>query len=77
MLLIEFNVEYLTKKTVKGRVVAEFLALNPTSYDQEIELEFPNDLVATIKIQGWRMYFNGAVNHFIVGIGVILLTPKN
>ena len=55
MLLTEFDVEYLTMKTVKGRAVAEFLVLNPTSDDQEIELEFPNDLTAAIEVQGWRM----------------------
>ena len=48
VLLTEFDVEYLTKKIVKGRAVVKFLALNPTSNDQEIEFEFPNDLAATI-----------------------------
>ena len=41
--------------------MAKFLALNPTSDDQEIELEFLDDLATTIEVQGWRMYFNGAV----------------
>ena len=77
MLLIKFDVEYLIKKTVKGRAVAEFLALNPTSDNQEVKLEFPNDLATIIKVQGWCMYFDGAVNQFGVEIGVILLTPKN
>ena len=59
VLLIELDVEYLTKKIVKGRVVAEFLALNPTSDDQEIELEFSDNLTTIIKVQGWCMYFDG------------------
>ena len=29
VLLIEFDVQYLTKKMIKGRAVTEFLALNP------------------------------------------------
>ena len=61
VLLIEFNIEYLTKKIVKGRALVEFLALNLTSNDQEIELEFLDDLVVANEVQGWRMYFNGAV----------------
>ena len=77
VLLTEFDVEYLTKKTIKGRAVAEFLALNPTSDDEEIELEFPDDVTSAIEVQGWRMYFDGAVNQFGAGIGVILLTPEN
>ena len=52
VLLTEFDVEYLTKKIVKGRAMAEFLALNPTSDGQKIELESPDDLSTTIKVQG-------------------------
>ena len=55
VLLIEFDVEYLTKKTVKGRVVVEFLTLNPTSDDQKIELKFLDDLTAAIEVQGWLL----------------------
>ena len=77
ILLIEFDIEYLTKKTVKGKAVVELLELNPTLDDQETELEFPNDLAATIEVQGWHMYFDGAVNWFGVGIKVILLTLEN
>ena len=51
--------------------------MNPTSDDQEIELEFPDDLTATIKVQGWCMYFDKAVNQFGIWIELILLTPKN
>ena len=32
ILLIEFDVQYLIKKTIKGRTVAEFLALNLIPY---------------------------------------------
>ena len=75
-MLTEFDVKYMTKKTVKG-AVAKFLALNRTLNDQEIELKFSEDLTTTIKVQGWHMYFDGSVNQFRVGIGVILFTPKN
>ena len=50
LLLMKFDVEYLTKKTVKGIAVAKFLALNPTSDDQEIDLELLYDLTAAIEV---------------------------
>ena len=34
VLLIEFDIEYLTSKVIKGRVVVEFLALQPVEGDQ-------------------------------------------
>ena len=76
ILLIEFDVQYLTKKTIKGRAVAEFLAINPISDSEEIQLDFPDDLSMAIEMQGWRMYFDGAVNQFRAGIEIILLTPE-
>ena len=62
ILLMKFDVQYLTKKMVKGRALAEFLALNSTSDDQEIKLEFSDDFAVSIEVQGWRMYFNKEVN---------------
>ena len=76
VLLIEFDVQYLTKKTVKGRAIGEFLALNLISDSEEIQLDFLDDLNIAIEVQGWHMYFDGAVNQFGVGVKIILLTPE-
>ena len=62
LLLSEFDVEYLTKKTVKGRAVVEFLALNLINDDEEIELDLPHNLSIAIEVHGWQMYFDGAIN---------------
>ena len=50
ILLIEFDVQYLTKKIVKGRAVAEFLARNPILDSEEIQLDFLDDLNMTIEV---------------------------
>ena len=62
ILLIEFNVQYLTKKTVKGRAVAKFLALNLIPDSKDIQLDFSDDLNKAIEVQGWHIYFDSAVN---------------
>ena len=53
ILLTEFNLENLTKKTMKGMAVVEFLALNPTNDDEEIELNLSHNLRVDIEMQGW------------------------
>ena len=68
--------KHLTKKTVKGRVVTEFVALNPIPNLKQIQLDFPDDLNTTIEVQEWRMYFDRAANQYRTGVEVILLTPK-
>ena len=50
VLLIEFNMEYLTKKIIKGKVIAKFLALIPISDEEEIEIKFSNDLTSAIEV---------------------------
>ena len=75
VLLTEFDIDYVAKKVVKGRAVADFLAQNPLNEEEEFKLEFPDEHLGEIEIQGWRMYFDGAVNSRGVGVGVILITP--
>ena len=76
ILLIEFDIEYLSKKVIKGRAVAEFLAQNPMDDNQEWELEFLYEHLGAIEVQGWSMYFNRAVNSKGAGVGVILVMPE-
>ena len=51
VLLTEFDIEYLTSKVIKGRAVAEFLALQPVEGDQ-YKFEFPDEEIQAIAVQG-------------------------
>ena len=62
-MLTEFDIDYVAKKVVKGRAVADFLAQNPVDDGQECELEFPDEHLGKIKVQRWKMYFDRAVNN--------------
>ena len=73
---MEFNIDYVARKVVKGRAVADFLAQNPVDDEQEWELEFSNEHLGLIEIQTWIMYFDGAVNSRGACISVILTSPK-
>eukprot|EP00257_Ricinus_communis_P019351 XP_015578317.1 uncharacterized protein LOC107261713 [Ricinus communis] len=72
VLLIEFNIEYATKKMVKGRAVVEFLAHNAIEEDDPWDLKFHD--VRAFEIQRWKMYSDGAVNARGAGLGVVLIT---
>ena len=52
VLLTEFDINYMAKKVVKGRAVADFLAQNPLNEEEEFELEFPDEYLGPIEIQG-------------------------
>ena len=76
MLLTEFDIDYVAKKVVKGRAVVDFLAQNPLTDEEEWELEFPDEYLGAIEVQGWKVYFDWAVNSRGAGVGVILIMPE-
>ena len=39
-------------------------------------MEFPDEHLGAIEVQGWKVHFDGAVNSRGAGIGVILITPE-
>eukprot|EP00257_Ricinus_communis_P021382 XP_015580861.1 uncharacterized protein LOC107262051 [Ricinus communis] len=74
VLLTEFDIEYITKKVVKCRVVAEFLVQNAIKGDDPQDLKFLDENLGVIEIQKWRMYFDGAVNTKGAGFGIVMIT---
>ena len=75
ILLAKFNLKYVARKTIKGSVVSGFCAENPIEGENGKE-NFPNEYILDIELGAWKMYFNGAMNQYGNGIGVLLITPK-
>ena len=74
ILLTEFDIEYITTKVIKGKVVAELLSLNAVEGEEQWNLEFSYENLALIECREWKLYFDGAVNNKGVELGVILVT---
>ena len=63
VLLTEFDIQYVTQKSVKGSIVADYLASFPVSDDRSINDDFPDEqFVSVASIIGWKLYFDGAAN---------------
>ena len=63
VLLTEFDIQYVTRKSVKGSIVADHLASLLVSDDRSIDDDFPDEqFVSVTSIAGWRLYFDGAAN---------------
>ena len=43
---------------------------------EEWGLEFLDEYLGAINVQGWKVHFDGVVNSRGAGIGVILITPE-
>ena len=63
VLLIEFDIQYVMKKSLKGSIVANHLASLLVYNDRPVDNDFPNEqFVSMTSIVGWRLYFDGAAN---------------
>ena len=74
ILLTEFDLKYVARKTIKGSAVSNFSARNLIKGEDGKE-DFPNEDVLDIELGAWKMYFDGAVNQYGNGIGVLLISP--
>ena len=45
VLLTEFDIQYVTRKSVKGSIVADHLAYFPVFHDKPIDVDFPNEQI--------------------------------
>ena len=76
MLLSEFDVKYVTPKSVKGRAIVNHLAHCSPKEAEEIQGDFPDEDIMRIEVESWKMYFDGATNQNGSGVGVLLISPK-
>ncbi|XP_077232198.1 uncharacterized protein LOC143867378 [Tasmannia lanceolata] len=80
LLLSEFDITYVTQKSIKRRVVAEQLAEVPVEEVEYLKTEFPNEEIMTVEDEApgttWSMYFDGAMNKQGRGIGVVPVSPR-
>ena len=76
VLLTEFDIQYMTQKSVKGSIVADHLASLLVSDDRPIDDDFPHEqFVSMTSITGWQLYFDGDANQSGFGIGILLISP--
>ena len=73
ILLTEFNLKYMARKTIKGSIVSDFCVENPIEGENG-KKDFLDKDILDIKLGAWKMYFDGAVNQYGNGIRVLLIT---
>nr|XP_023917465.1 uncharacterized protein LOC112029013 [Quercus suber] len=75
ILLAGFDLKYVARKTIKGSAVSDFCVENPIEREDGKE-DFPSKEILDVELGTWKMYFDGAVNQYGNGIGILLITPE-
>ena len=76
LLLSEFDIKYVTQKSMKGRAIANHLTHCSPEEAEEIQGDFLDEDIMGIEVESRKMYFDGAINQNESGIGVLLIFPK-
>ena len=67
----------MTRKSIKGSIVADHLASLLVSDDRPIDDDFPHEqFVSMTSITGWQLYSDGDANQSGFGIGILLISPQ-
>ena len=74
ILLAEFDLKYVARKTIKRSTTLNFCVENLIEGERGRE-DFLDEDILDIELGAWKMYFDGAVNQYGNGIGVLLITP--
>ena len=57
VLLIEFDIQYVSQKSIKGSIVADNLAALSISKGRPVDDDFPDEeFIAMTSLSGWHMY---------------------
>ncbi|XP_031405683.1 uncharacterized protein LOC116214414 [Punica granatum] len=77
--LMEYDIEYVPRTSIKGQAIADHLAEFPIDNDTPINTNFPDEGILQVdeekKEPTWKMYFDGAVNSVGSGVGAVLISP--
>jgi len=63
----EYSLTYQPLKSVKGQIVADFIA------DHSVVVE----MLSFVENQPWKLYFDGSSHKNGTGIGIMIISPKN
>ncbi|XP_070008433.1 uncharacterized protein [Nicotiana sylvestris] len=81
ILLIEFDIIYVTRTAIKAQALADYFAENPVDDEYDpLETYFPDEEVMCVdKVDYdekpcWKLFFDRAANMKGVGIGAVLIS---
>nr|VVW55272.1 unnamed protein product [Nymphaea colorata] len=78
VLLMQYDLEYVSQKSIKGQAIADQLADFPQYEEIRTNDEFSYEHVLRLEtVSTWKMYFDRSRNVMGAGIGILLITPES
>jgi hypothetical protein len=72
-----YDVRYKPRTSIKGQVLADFIAeFAPEKSDLPTIEEHPKDVERILEKNGWTLYVDGVANSRGSGLGIVLISPE-
>ncbi|KAL1326344.1 hypothetical protein AAHE18_13G221400 [Arachis hypogaea] len=68
--LMEFDLQYIPAKAVKGQVIADFLI------DNSKDLNDQGANIVYVEVNYWKLYFDGSKHKDGAGVGILIISPE-
>ena len=75
-LIAPYDSKFVVQKSIKGQIIADHLSAHPLLDKQVVVDEFPDEDIVMVEEGSsmWKMYFDGASNGSVHGIGTLLIS---
>jgi ribonuclease HI len=82
VLLAEYDIVFMTRKAVKGSIIADHFADHAMENYEPLNFDLPDEDVIVVESESeesdqWTLYFDGAVNVSGNGAGAVVISPEN
>ncbi|KAG5241524.1 RNA-directed DNA polymerase (Reverse transcriptase), Ribonuclease [Salix suchowensis] len=79
VLLAEYDIVFMTRKAVKGSVIADHLADHAVEDYEPLDFDLPDEDILVVRndteaSEWWTLYFDGAVNVSGNGVGAVIIS---
>ncbi|XP_072054936.1 uncharacterized protein [Arachis hypogaea] len=68
--LIEFDLQYVPTKVVKGQVIADFHVDNSKDLNDQVAN------IVDVEVNYWKLYFDGSKHKDGAGVGILIISPE-
>ena len=75
MILLEFDIQYVKCKAIKGQAIADQLAEFPLEDITPIQAEFPDASIMYVTERTWKMFFDGSHMQNGARVDILFVSP--
>ena len=69
--LVQFDLVYVSQKSIKGQALANFLAEHPSPKKAELPIE-----IVYFGLVLWKLYFDSSSTKYGQGMGIDIVSPR-